>query len=549
MPSLPRRPRVILELDLTVAPVEVEPDDPLGKLRSRSRTRLRPVLRALHDAGDDPRVVGLVAKVGRSALSWTTMQELRAGVLAFRRSGKPTVAWAETFGDGGNGTVDVVLASAFERVWLMPAGELGLLGVASETTFLRGALDKLGVEPQLHQRREYKNAADRIMRTEFTPEHEQAVTELTGSIWNVAVDAIAEGRSLTPDEVRAAADRAPLGADDARRAGLVDALGHRDQVLADLRGRVGDDDATLLFADRWTPRRRPRLPQRNRKVVAMVEGHGAIVSGRSRGGAGGRRMGSDTVAAALRAAREDDAVATVVFRVDSPGGSAVASDVVWREVVLTREAGKPVIVSMGALAASGGYYVACPADVIVAEPATLTGSIGVFGGKVVVADLLERVGLGTGAVSNGASSRMYSPRQRFSPDEERRLDEMLDRVYADFVGKVAAGRGMSTDAVDAIARGRVWSGIDASRNGLVDELGGLREAVDIARARAGLPGDARVRAAVHVPPLARLSRPRNSEDPRAAATASIAGAGLDDLLGAVGLNARAVLLMPDVRLR
>lgn len=548
MPSLPHRSRVILELDLTVAPLETEPDDPLGRLRSRSRSRLRPILRALHEAGNDPRVVGLVAKVGRSALSWTTMQELRRGVLAFRASGKPTVVWAETFGDGGNGTIDYVLASAFERVWLMPAGELGLLGVASETTFLRGALDKLGIEPQLRQRREYKNAADRIMRTEFTPEHEEAITALTGSIWAGATDAIAEGRSLTDDEVRELADRAPLGADEARHAGLVDALGHRDQVLADLRGRTRDADADLLFADRWSPRRTRTLPKRGRKVVGLVEGHGAIVSGRSRGGAGGGRMGSDSIAAALRAAREDDAVGAVVFRVDSPGGSAVASDVIWREVVLTRDAGKPVIVSMGALAASGGYYVAAPADVIVAEPATLTGSIGVFGGKVVVADLLERLGLNTGAVSNGAASRMFSTRTPFSDAEERRLDAMLDRVYADFVGKVAEGRSMSADAVDAVARGRVWSGTDASRNGLVDQLGGLRDAVAVARSRAGLPDDAPVRAALRVPPLARLGRPRSSEDPRAVAT-SLGMGPLDDLLAGVGLSSRAVLLMPDVRLR
>ncbi len=202
VPSLPHRSRVILELDLTVAPVEVEPDDPISRLRSRSHARLRPMLRALHEAGRDPRVVGLVARTGRSALSWTTMQELRRGVLAFRASGKPAVAWAETFGDGGNGTIDYVLASAFDRVWLMPAGELGLLGVASETTFLRGALDKLGVEPQLHQRREYKNAADRIMRTGFTPAHEEALTALTGSIWDGAVEAIADGRGLTVEEVR-----------------------------------------------------------------------------------------------------------------------------------------------------------------------------------------------------------------------------------------------------------------------------------------------------------------------------------------------------------
>lgn len=554
--TLPTRgPAVLLELDLTTAPVELEPDDPIGRLRSRSRSRLRPMLRALYEAGDDPRVAGVIARVGRGALSWTTVQDLRRALGAFRRSGKPTVAFAETFGEGGNGTADYVLAAGFERIWLQPVGELGLLGIASETTFLRGALDKLGVQPQLHQRHEYKNAADRIQRTEFTPEHEEALTALTGSIWDEAVAAIAASRAMTTERVRELADAAPLSAEAARDAGLVDALGFRDEALTDLRSRVGDDDAPLLFADRWSPRRTVRLPRRRRRVVALVEGHGNIVSGRSRGGAGGGRMGSDTVSAALRAARADDDVAAVVFRVDSPGGSAVASDVMWREVLLTRRAGKPVVVSMGALAASGGYYVAAPADVIVAQPATLTGSIGVFGGKVVVADLLDRVGLTTGAVSNGERSLMFSPRRAFSAAEEAELDAMLDRIYADFVAKVAEGRGMGVADVDAVARGRVWSGIDASRNGLVDEIGDLRRAVEIARERASLPADAPVRAAVHVPPLARLGRPRNSEDPRAASMASglsglvAALAPLDDLLAGAGLSAGAPLLMPEIRLR
>ena len=213
-------------------------------------------------------------------------------------------------------------------------------------------------------------------------------------------------------------------------------------------------------------------------------------------------MGSDTVAAALRAAREDEHVRAVLFRVDSPGGSAVASDTIWREVVLTREAGKPVVVSMGALAGSGGYYIACPADVIVAQPATITGSIGVLGGKVVVSELLERLGLTTGAVVPRRQRADVLAARRASPTAEReRLAEMLDRVYADFVQKVADGRAMSVDAVDHVARGRIWSGADAAGNGLVDSLGGLRDAARIARERAGLRADAPVRPAVHVSPL------------------------------------------------
>jgi protease-4 len=540
------RPGLLLELDLTTAPVETEPDDLLGKLRSRHRPRLRAVLRALHEAGDDKRVRGLAVKVG-GGLPWATAQELRAGLRAFAKTGKPVVAWAETLGEGGNGTADYALATGASEIWLQPSGELGLMGVVAETTFLRGTLDKLGVEPQLDKRHEYKNAADRIMRTEFTPEHREAVDRVVGSTWDGAVAAIAEARSLSEDAVRAAADRAPLSAAEAREAGLVDRLGYRDEVYADLRDRLGDD-VQLRFADQWAPRRTAAtLVRRHREWVALVDGRGEIVVGRSRPTPRGPLLGSNTVSAALRAARENEHVRAVLFRVDSPGGSAVASDTIWREVQLTRQAGKPVVVSMGALAGSGGYYIACPADVIVAQPATITGSIGVLGGKVVVTGLLERVGLGTGAVERGGNARMFSVRRGFSEAERDRLAAMLDRVYAEFVQKVADGRGMGIDAVDRVARGRIWSGADACGNGLVDVLGGLRDAADVARQRAGLKADAPVRPAVHLPPLARLRRPTSSDDPRAGAAA--AWGDLSGLAGALGLPAGGPLRMPAITLR
>jgi protease-4 len=550
VPTLPtRHPKLLLEVDLTTPPVEVEPDDLVAKLRTRHHPRLRALLRTLHEAGTDARVRGVIVKVGGAALPWATVQEIRAGLQAFAASGKPIVAWAETLGDG-NGTADYVLATGCPEIWLQPTGEVGLLGLAAETTFLRGALDKLGVEPQLDKRHEYKSAADRIMNTEFTPAHREAIDRVVESTWDVAVDAIAAARSLNAEQVRTLADGAPLSADAAKEAGLVDHLGYRDEVYAELRKRLGAVD--LLFADRWTPRRKPgELLRRRHGVVALVEGHGEIVGGRSGSGPRGSRMGSDTVAAALRAAREDEHVRAVLFRVDSPGGSAVASDTIWREVALTREAGKPVVVSMGALAGSGGYYVACPADVIVAQPATITGSIGVLGGKVVVSDLLERLGLTTGAVSRGANARMYSLREGFTDAERARLAEMLDRVYADFVQKVADGRSMSVDAVDEVARGRIWSGADAAGNGLVDRLGGLRDAARIAREKAGLRDDAPVRPAVHLSALDRLRRPVSTEDPRSAG-ASLSAWGewgaLGRLAAALELPAAGPLAMPSIRL-
>lgn len=546
MSALPgRRPSLLLEVDLTESPAVVDADDPLARLRARGRHQLRPILRALHEAGTDRHVVGLIAKVG-GALPWATMQELRLGVRAFAASGKPTFAWAESFGEGSADTAAYVLATAFDKIWLQPGGGLGLLGVGVETTFVRGALDRLGIEPQFEQRYEFKNAADQLIRTEFTEAHRMALDRLAESVFTQALTAISAGRGIDTERARELADTGPRTAPEARDAGLVDALGYRDEVYAAMRSRVGAD-AELLFADRWRPHRRPRVPAGRRDHVALVEVRGVIATGRTRRGPMGRQVGSDSVGTALRTAAKDQHVRAVVLHVDSPGGSAVASDTIWREVCRVRDAGKPVVVSMGGAAASGGYYIACPADVIVALPSTLTGSIGVFGGKMVVRELLDRLGLTTGTVSHGARSLMFSARRGFSDDERERLAATIDAIYDDFVAKVARGRGRPVAEIEGIARGRVWTGSDAVGIGLVDELGGLREAVRIARSRAGLLADAPVRLAAHVGPLARLGRAKNTEDPRAVVGTTLPG--LSDVAAVLGLPATAALRMPSITVR
>jgi len=546
MSALPgHRPSLLLEVDLSEQPVTANGDDPLARLRARGRHQLRPILRALHEAAGDHHVVGLIAKVG-PALPWAAMQELRLGVRAFAASGKPTFAWAESFGEGSGDMAAYVLATAFDQIWLQPGGGLGLLGVGVEATFVRGALDHLGIEPQLEQRHEFKNAADTFLRTELTPAHRTALDRLAESVFTDAVDMIAQGRGIEAGRVRELADTGPRTAAETRDVGLVDTLGYRDEVYAAMRARVGSD-AELLFADRWRPQRRPALPARRKGHVALVEVHGSIVSGRTRRSPMGRQVGSDSVGAALRAATADEHARAVVLHVDSPGGSAVASDTIWREVCRVRSAGKPVVVSMGEAAASGGYYIACPADVIVALPSTLTGSIGVFGGKMVVRELFERLGLTTGTVSYGARSLMFSARRGFSDEERERLAATMDAIYDDFVAKVAKGRGHTVAEIESVARGRVWTGSDALRMGLVDELGGLRDAVRIARSRAGLPVDAPVCRALHVDPLSRLGRAKNTEDPRAVMGAVLPG--LTDIAAALGLPAAAALRMPSIIIR
>src|SRR3954468_16027382 len=558
---------ILLELDLSHPLVEQEPDDPIAKLRSRGKARLRPVLKALHEAGDDPRVVGLVARMGDTSMPLARAQEIRDAVAAFAVSGKPTVAWTDTFGESGNGSVPYFLASGFGELWLQPSGELNLAGVAAGVTSRRGALDKLGVEPQFGQRYEYKNAADRLVATGFTDAHREALDRLAESAWEQIVEGIAQARCIAVDDVVRLADRAPIFPDDALAAHLVDHVGYRDEVYTAAR-RAAGGGVQLLFAERWSLKTSPgrrvvrQVRQKDAPGIALVDGFGGIVTGRSRRSAlQGRLMGSDTVTAALRAAVRDEKTRAIVFRVDSPGGSAVASDSIWREVACARQAGKPVVVSMGAVAGSGGYYVACGADEILAEPGTLTGSIGVLGGKAVVTGLTDRLGLRYDAVQRGAQARASSPHVPYNDNTRQRLEEMLDKVYDDFTERVAEGRRMPREAVHDVARGRVWTGADAARIGLVDTLGGLRDAVRIARLRAGLSDDAPVRPAVSVPMLARLKSPRSSEDPRAAASVAtssgvaIATEWLDAwgpfarLANALGLPALGPLTMLPVTLR
>jgi len=544
------RKRAWVELDLTEAPQEVVPADPLALLRGRRRPSLRSVVEALHDAAADPHVVGLVAKVG-GGMPLARAQELRDAVIEFAAV-KPAVAYAETFGEGDPGTVAYYLATGFGQIWLQPSGDLGLTGIAAETTFVRGVLDKLGLEPQFGQRHEYKNAVDRIARYDYTDAFREASTRLVASAYEQVVAGIAAARKLAEPRVRELVDAAPLSADRAREAGLIDRVGYRDEVYAALdRG-----DADLLYLSRYARTAAPRKIAgrlRKRDAVAVVTVAGAIQQGRSRRSllSPDAGAGSDTVAAALRSAGRADDVKAVLLRVDSPGGSYVASDVIWREVGQLRAHGTPVVASMGDVAGSGGYFVAMGADAIVAQPGTLTGSIGVFSGKVVATGLLERLGVGTGAIAEGRNARMFSARVGFDEDQWHRLEEWLDRVYADFVSKVAQARGMTYERVHELARGRVWTGADAHERGLVDELGGLGRAAELARERAGLPADAPLRRWPHTSPLERLSPPRSSED-RSAAHVIDWWSGWGPLAGTaarLGLSPDGPLTMPPIALR
>jgi protease-4 len=516
---------LILELDLTEGIAETRPSDPVSAVLTRHRLVLADILDALRRASDDRRVRALVAKVGGRPIGLGTVQELRRAIRDFAAAGKPTVAWAESFGEFSAGNVSYYLATAFDTICLQPSGDLGLTGIAVERIFLRGALDKLGADFQVAKRHEYKSAAEQVTEHGFSGPAREETERLTASITEQLAGAIADRRRLDRSQVSELINRGPFLAAQARELGLVDTLSYRDEVYASVRQQAGED-AVLQYLGRYLrsrllAERARKLPARREPAVGLIYATGPIRRGRSgRGPLSGGAMGSDTIAASIRSAVADDQIRALVLRVNSPGGSYVASDTIWREVVRARSAGKPVVVSMSDVAASGGYFIAMAADVIVAQPGTITGSIGVLSGKAVLGETLGRAGISSDSVVQGAHAAMFSQLHPFTDDEWALVNDWLDHIYADFTGKVARGRGMTPEQVHELARGRVWTGADALANGLVDELGGLDRAAAVARRRAGLPDEAPLHIYPRVSPVSRL-RPAASSESTGAAAASL----------------------------
>lgn len=525
---------IVLELDLTEGIIESRPADPVGAVMARHRHVLGEVIDGLRHAREDSRVVALVARLGGKPIGLAAVQELRNAVTEFAAAGKATVAWADTYGEFSAGNVQYYLATAFKKIWLQPSGDLGLTGMAVERVFMRGALDKLGAEFQVAKRHEFKSAAEQLTERGFSGPAREETARMIQSVTEQLAQAIAESRQLSRDKVAELIDAGPFLAPRALAEGLVDELGYRDEVYASVRQQAGPE-AILLYVGRYlrgkllaerarqTVANLPASLQGGEKAVAVIYATGPIRRGRSQrtpfqGGSGA--MGSDTVAAAIRSAVKDEQTRAILLRVNSPGGSYVASDTIWREVVRARAAGKPVVVSMGDVAASGGYFISMAADQIVAQPGTITGSIGVLTGKPVLGEALGRAGVSSDLVVQGAHAAMFSQMRPFSQDEWALVDDWLDAIYADFVGKVAQGRSMAREQVHEIAKGRVWTGEDALGNGLVDELGGMDKATAIARRRAGLPDAAPLKVFPRASPLDRL-RPAESSESRGAAAATL----------------------------
>jgi protease-4 len=482
--------RIMLQVDLAPGVSESSARSPLGRASRGGSLVVRDLVDALARAGKDPRVAGVVARLGRGHLGITQAQELRAALAEFRAAGKSSLAFSESFGEGGNGTLHYYLASSFEEIWLQPSGGMDITGIQLESPFLRRLLDKYGAKPRIGQREEYKGAAGILTDDEMSEPVRRNLQQLVDSWLTQIVIGVAENRGLDVTAVRTLVDRAPLSSQAALDAGLVTQLGYWDGVL-EVVSPTSDSDSDNgpeLVDIRDYYARLEREPA-DGPVIALIQGSGAIALTDSNDGGFGNPavMGSDTIADALSAAIDDSEVAAILFRVDSPGGSYVASDTIWREVVRAREAGKPVIVSMGGLAASGGYFVAAAADKIVANPATITGSIGVVSGKVVLDDLWRGFDVAWDGVQAGDNADIWSANHDYTPAQWRLLEDSLDRVYADFTQKVADGRRLPLPDVLNSAKGQIWSGVDAQTLGLVDELGGFATALKLAQTAAGVP--------------------------------------------------------------
>jgi len=422
-------------------------------------------------------------------------QELREAVQRFRAHKKLAVAYAETFGEFGPGNNSYYLATAFDQIYLQPSGDVGLTGIILQTPFVKGTLAKLGMSFHGDHRYEYKNALNTFTETKYTTPHKEALSAVMNSWFGQLREGICQARQIAPDQFQTVVDRGPYLGKEAVDAKLVDGLAYRDEVYEQLKAKLGTD-VEPLYLEKYLDR--AGRPHDSGKTIALVYGVGGVSRGKSSYDPvqGSLTMGSDTVASAIRAAVANKDVKAILFRVDSPGGSYVASDTIWREVVRARKAGKPVIVSMGDLAGSGGYFVAMAADKIVAQPGTITASIGVLGGKVLTSGFWDKVGLSWDEVHAGTNATMFTGTQDYSPAEWQRFEAWLDRVYVDFTSKVADGRKIPKEKVLDIAKGRIWSGQDAKNLGLVDELGGFDEALKLAKKSANIADNEDVKVVV-----------------------------------------------------
>ncbi|MFQ5791875.1 MAG: signal peptide peptidase SppA [Acidobacteriota bacterium] len=484
-----RRKRLgILHVRLEDRVVEEKSD--LGLFGRPSRDDLRQICLAIRRAGKDRRVGGLLLRLAQPALGWSKAASLGRAIQDFRASGKPTVAFLESAGN-----VDFTLACACETLVMPPSGTLLLQGLQAEAFFIRDLLEWVGIEAELESVGEYKSAGEMFIRREMSRAHREELDAVLRDFSEQMVTSIARSRSFSREQAQELVESGPHVAEEGKETGLIDAVHHEDSCEKLFEDKLGGK-VTLIPHPRyplgdglWS-----RLIGFRRPRVAVVYAVGIISRGESRRPRPTRAVvGARSLGALLQRLRESRRVKAVVLRIDSPGGSALASDLIWREVGRTRER-KPVVVSMGDVAASGGYLIATAADAVFAEASTLTGSIGVVGGKIVIRRLLDKLGVGRETVRVSGRSGFHSPLYPFTQEEREKLRRHLRYFYEKlFLPRVAGGRKLPMDQVREAARGRVWTGREGKKQGLVDEIGDLEAAITVAREKAGIPAGKKVR--------------------------------------------------------
>ena len=468
----------ILVLDLNGSIEEQRAAD-LSRVFFGSQTLvLHEINDAIDSARTDPRIKGLVVRIGPLETGWAKLEEIHSHLLAFHASGKPSVCY---LGYDGEENAEYYTATGCAQVWLGPSNPLGVRGMMAEATFLRGTLDKLKVVPDFYHIAEFKTATNQYTEKKFTPAHREEVESLLTSVYDRYLTEVSAARHMDRAHFADLVQKGPFLPQDAAQDKLVDRLAYWDEVQDFFRQKTGE----------WNPvgfgQYRQGLSDGSGPRIAIIYASGEIVSGASQITPGGTVvMGGDSVAAEIREARNDSSIRAIVLRVDSPGGSAVASEVIRREVELAHRK-KPVVVSMSDVAASGGYWISMSADKIIADPGTITASIGVLSGKMNISGLYKLLGLSTDYVATSDNATLYSAQQDFTSAQQLTVQRMLQDIYASFTQGVAQGRGLPIATVQKIAKGRVWSGEQAKGLGLVDDLGGADRAVTVAKELAHIP--------------------------------------------------------------
>ncbi len=484
----------VLELDLREGISDQPSTDPFAVFAGGGLSTLQ-VVDALIQAQDDRSVKGLLIRLPEAGITPAAADELRQAIVRFKASGKPVIAHSQGFMPAGTAISSYMIGAAASELWMQNTAGFQATGLATNNLFLGRAFDKYGVRADFEQRYEYKNAVNEYTQSDYTPAHREAQTAWMTALYDSALAHVARDRKSTPEAVKALVEAGPYSAEQARANGLVDKIGQVEEAEAEIKMRAGRG-AEIVELAKYASDKGAREGS-GRNAIAIVGGEGAIVTGRGGSASpfgGGAMIRSDDTAEAIYDAIQDKDVKAIVFRVSSPGGSPEASEQILAAVRAARAAGKPVVVSMGDYAASGGYWISSQADWIVAQPSTITGSIGVFGGKFVVAEALGRFGVDMRGLSVGGQyADAFSPAQAFTPEQRADFSASMDRIYDDFITRVSTGRKLPADRVREIARGRVWTGAQALPLGLVDQLGGLTEAVVKAKELARLPADQPVR--------------------------------------------------------